>query len=341
MIMIRHSILLFLVLLLIGCSEPETEQYNRFYFRNNQADLAVEINGNLSGDNFILLLHGGPGGGSYVYNFGQAADLLEEEYAVVYLDQRGHGASRGNYDKSDVTLQTNSDDIYALTLFLKQKYGADINVFLLGHSWGGLTGTHALLNTDLQREVAGWIEVAGAHDIPLLNVELVKMFIEIGNEEIAAGRNISEWQERVDYAQSLDTTNITFEESGRLNELAHASESLLDQLEEEDGDLTFSHGLFSIPVLTVGSWFANLLSGDAYSQESEKTALTDRLGEITTPTLLLWGKYDFVVPPALGTSAHARIPNSELIIFENSAHSPMSNEPQEYVAAIRDFIGRN
>ncbi|MDW3196558.1 MAG: alpha/beta hydrolase [Cytophagales bacterium] len=339
--MIRYSYLIILFLVFIGCTDPETDQYNRFYFRHNNADLAVEVNGNLAGNNFILLLHGGPGGGSYVYNYGAAADMLEEDYAVVYLDQRGHGASRGNYDQSDVTLQTNSDDIYALTLFLKQKYGADINVFLLGHSWGGLTGTHALLNTNLQNEVAGWIEVAGAHDIPLLNVELTKMFIEIGNQEIAADRNVSEWQERVDYAQSLDITNITFEQSGRLNELAHSSEALLDQLAEADEDLNFSHGLFSIPVLTVGTWFANLLSGEIYNAESEVTSLTDRLGEINVPTLLLWGRYDFVVPPALGVSADSRIPNSELIIFDQSAHSPMSNEPQEYVAAIKDFIERN
>ncbi len=339
--MTKHSIFLIAILVLIGCSEPETEQYNRFFFRHNNADLAVEVNGNLPGNNFILLLHGGPGGGSYVYNYGEAADLLEEDFAMVYLDQRGHGASRGNYEEGDVTLQTNSDDIYALTLFLKQKYGADINVFLMGHSWGGLTGTHALLNTDLQSEVAGWIEVAGAHDIPLLNVELVKMFIEIGNEEIAAGRNVDQWQERVDYAESLDTTNITFDESGKLNQFAHESEELLDQLGEEDAELNFSHGLFSIPVLTVGTWFGNLLSGDVYSKETEVTSLTNRLNEIEVPTLLLWGKYDFVVPPALGVSAHDRIPNSELLIFEKSAHSPMSNEPQEYVAAIKDFVGRN
>lgn len=339
--MIRYSVFLLLALAILSCSDPETDQYNRFYFRHNDADLAVEVNGNLAGTNFILLLHGGPGGGSYVYNYGVAADMLEEDYALVYLDQRGHGASRGNYDKEDVTLQTNSEDIYALTLLLKQKYGADINVFLLGHSWGGLTGTHALLNTDLQDEVAGWIEVAGAHDIPLLNVELVRMFIEIGNAEIAAGRNVDQWQERVDYAQSLDITNITFEESGRLNELAHSSEELLDQLGEEDGELNFSHGLFRIPVLTVGTWFGNLLSGVVYNEESEKTSLTDRLTEIEVPTLLLWGQYDFVVPPALGVSADNLIPNSELIIFDQSAHSPMSNEPQEYVAAIKDFIDRN
>lgn len=339
--MFRHSYILLFLLVLVGCSEPETEQYNRFYFRNNNADLAVEVNGNLSGNNFILLLHGGPGGGSYVYNYGQAADLLEEDYAVVYLDQRGHGASRGNYNESDVSLQTNSEDIHALTLFLKQKYGADINVYLLGHSWGGLTGTHALLNTNLQEEVAGWIEVAGAHDIPLLNVELVNMFVEIGNQEISAGRNVSEWQERVDYAQSLDIEHISFEESGKLNELAHGSEELLDQLGEEDEELSFSHSLFKIPVLTVGTWFGNLLSGDAYSAESEVTSLTNRLDEIQVPTLLLWGQYDFVVPPALGISADNLIPNSELIIFDQSAHSPMSNEPQEYVAAIKDFISRN
>ena len=342
--MIRYQFLLLLTvgfISLFGCSDPETATYERFYFRHNNADLAVEVNGNLSGKNFILFLHGGPGGGAYNYNYGLAADLLEEQYAIAYMDQRGHGASKGNYKKSNVTLQTNSEDIYALTRFLKQKYGQDIKVFLMGHSWGGMTGTHALLNTPLQQEVDGWIEVAGAHDIPLLNVELVKMFIEIGGQEIAAGRNVSAWQERVDFAKSLDTSRISRAQSLELNILAHNTEDLFDNLNEGDQGSGFSHGLFKIPTLTLGAWFANILTANAYDKEIEETAMTDRLGEIEVPTLLLYGKYDFVVPLALGTSALEKLPEAELVVFEKSAHGPMANEPHKYVNTVIDFIEKH
>jgi len=341
--MIRNIFLLLTIGFIgfFGCSEPETATYERFYFRHNNADLAVEVNGKISGKNFILMLHGGPGAGSNGDNYGLAADLLEEQYAIAYLDQRGHGASKGNYKKSDLTLQTNSEDIYALTRFLKQKYGSDINVFLLGHSWGGMTGTHAMLNTRLQQEIKGWIAVAGAYDFPFMYNELVKMFIDIGGQEIAAGRNVNEWQERVNLAKSMDTTRMTIPQRLELNSLAHSSEVLFEEIKDIDVGSGFSHGLVKIPTLTMSAWFANLTTALAYKEEIHKTALTDRLDEIKVPTLLLWGKYDFVVPPTLGISANERIPDSELIMFEKSAHAPMANEPHKYVDAVVDFIERN
>ena len=85
--------------------------FERFYFRTDDADLAVEINGNIASNTIVILLHGGPGGGALIYNGGTAMDMLEEQYAVVYLDQRGQGASKGKYAKSSVTLQTFSNDI--------------------------------------------------------------------------------------------------------------------------------------------------------------------------------------------------------------------------------------
>ena len=89
--------------------------------------------------------------------------------------------------------------------------------FLMGHSWGGTTGTHVLLNTPLQSELKGWIEVDGAHDFKLNDKEAAKMFLAIGNEEIAANRNLDFWKEIVAKVSVMDTNNITSENSLYLN----------------------------------------------------------------------------------------------------------------------------
>ena len=334
------------IAVLSSCTKETTETYERFYFKNNGADLAVQVDGNRASKVFILLLHGGPGGGSSAYNTGRYSELIEKEYAVVYLDQRGQGASQGNYSRDDVTLQQFSDDIYALARFLKQKYGQDISLFLMGHSWGGTTGTHALLNTEVQTELNGWIESNGAHDIPLLNKEAIKMFIAIGEEEINLGRNVEQWQEIVDFATAVDTNNITVEEGGQINGYGFEAEGLIEDIYPANYDDYFREVINTIPTApstSVATWLSNMLTANAIMEETENSSMTNDLDNIIVPSLFLWGKYDFVVPPALGVSAYNRVSatDKELIIFEHSGHSPMDNEPDDYTNAVIDFVERN
>jgi pimeloyl-ACP methyl ester carboxylesterase len=329
-----------LLLTIIACSEPESATFERFYFRTDNADLAIEINGNFESNTFIVLLHGGPGDGGLGYNMGTYSEILEENYAVVYLDQRGQGASKGNYKESTVTLQSFSDNIYNVTRLLKARYDTTINVFLLGHSWGGLTGTHSLINTPVQEEILGWIEADGAHDIPLLNIELIKMLNQIGSNEIAAGNNAEQWQEWIDYANSLDTTDINIDEGAELNEIAFEAESLIEDIIEGDVGV-YKYSLAQDPDWSLAVLISNNKTADAIEAETESSTLTSQLNQIEVPTLLLWGKYDFVVPPALGASAAELIPNSKLVIFENSGHSPMDNEANGFAQAIIDFVEQN
>lgn len=327
------------LLIALSCTPENTDTYERFFFRSDGADLAVEVNGNINSDVFVLLLHGGPGGHGFEYNVGEFTEAMEENYAMVYLDQRGQGASQGSYSVEDVTLQQFSDDIYALSRFLKQKYGEDISLFLMGHSWGGTTGTHALLNTDVQSELNGWLEVAGAHDIPLLNKEAIKMFINIGTREIARLNNVSRWTEIITFAAGVDRNNITDEEGGQINSYGFEAEGLMEEISEAEYSAA-DHGLFTSPVASLATLFSGKATSSAIYEETENTAMTERLGEITIPSAFLWGKYDFVVPPALAESAYERvgIDEKELVIFEQSGHSPMDNEAALFTQTVKDFI---
>lgn len=328
------------IITIASCTQENTETYERFFFRTSDgADLAVEVDGNRNSEVFILLLHGGPGGSGFEYNIGEYSEKLESDYAVVYLDQRGQGASQGSYSSEQVTLQRFADDIYDLTLFLKQKYGQDISVFVMGHSWGGTTGTYAMLHTDVQNEIKGWIEVDGAHDIPLLNKEAIKLFLEIGNLEIAAENNVSDWQEIVDFASAVDTNNITEEEGGQINSYGFTAEGLLSQIVLGESG-TLSHSLVTAPTMTLSAYISGMLTASAIMAETEKVAMTDELYKISIPTLLLWGKYDFVVPPALGESAFANISSTEkeLVIFDYSGHSPMDTEAAKFVDEVVEFV---
>lgn len=91
-------------------------------------DLYVKIKG--SGTP-LLYLHGGPGSGSYWFEefFG---DFMEENFTVIYLDQRGVGRS-GSPENDDYSIQRMVKDFEEVRLALGYE-----NWLTLGHSFGGI-----------------------------------------------------------------------------------------------------------------------------------------------------------------------------------------------------------
>lgn len=337
-----------IIVFLFACAkevELTTEQSDLLYIRNKGADMPAYVYGNAASKVFIILVHGGPGGNGLEYRVGDYATDLEADYAMVYWDQRGQGMSHGSYTTAEITVATMAEDLFVLVKSLKYRYGDDISVFLLGHSWGGMLGTAYMVNPTYQNEVKGWIESNGAHDIPLLNRTAIKMFIEMGQQQIGQGVAVSDWQEMVDFAMSVDTNNITDEQSSEINEFGFKAESIHSEVFEGtiSSESSVFQQFFFDPTNPLTSYLIGNHTAYMLNDEVESTSLTDQLHNITKPTLLIWGKYDFVVPPALGYSAYDRISSSdkELIILEHSGHSPMDNEPEPYVNAIKLFIERN
>jgi len=344
--MIKRIVLLTLLVssVIISCKKEANVNQNMeetFYVRNGNTDMPAFVYGNGASNVFILVLHGGPGGNGLEYRAGSYAKKLEEKYAMVYWDQRHQGNSHGHLKEDDITIDAMVEDTHVLIKTLKKRYGNSISVFLLGHSWGGTLGSAYMVKNDYQHELAGWIEVDGAHDIPLLNIEVVKMIKTIGAEEVAAGRNVAEWEPMITYANSLDTANITFEQTGELNGYGHKIENLLAEITTPAPmDQGLMDYFFTSPGNPIQSSFAGVFLPESFQKSVEKATYTDELSKITIPTLLQWGKYDFVVPPALGYSAFSKIgsANKYLKIYEHSAHSPMSNEPELFVNDIIEFI---
>ena len=336
----KHITLAIMVLIAFSCTKQTSNTYERFMFRSDGADLAVEVNGNVGSKIFVLLLHGGPGGGSQAYNNGTYSKLLEEKYAIVYMDQRGNGASQGKYSESDLTLAQNSKDVYALTLFLKQKYGNDISLFLLGHSWGGITSSHSLITTNIQLELNGWIEVDGVNDFDHNNIEAIKLFLAIGEEQLAKQNEVDFWQTLVDKVKAIDTLNVTNENEGYLNRVGFQAEDKLEEIANPENTALPGYGILNSPDFALHSLASNNFINGILNTDSKENPTRFQLDKVTIPSLFLWGKFDFVVPPSIGLDAYNRVSSvdKEIIIFDQSGHSPMSNEPEKFAQSIIDFI---
>ncbi len=74
-----------------------------------------------------------------------------------------------------------------------------------------------------------------------------------------------------------------------------------------------------------------------YNTELADWDVSARLGEIDVPTLITCGRHD-VFTPAMGGALEARIPGSELAIFEHSSHMPHLEEPTAYFACLARFL---
>ena len=71
---------------------------------------------------------------------------------------------------------------------------------------------------------------------------------------------------------------------------------------------------------------------------SEAASFENRLGEIHTPTLILFGEHDKVVPPANADLLAAKIQNSKVVILPDAGHFFTMEVPQAAAQVIIDFI---
>ena len=65
--------------------------------------------------------------------------------------------------------------------------------------------------------------------------------------------------------------------------------------------------------------------------------ITDRLHEITTPTLLISGRYDEATPHIV-EQIHTRIPGAQWELFEESSHMPHVEEPELFLERVEAFL---
>jgi pimeloyl-ACP methyl ester carboxylesterase len=71
----------------------------------------------------------------------------------------------------------------------------------------------------------------------------------------------------------------------------------------------------------------------------KKSTLTqERLGEILTPTLIIWGKDDRVIPIKNATWFYTSIKNSRHLEMENCGHAPFVEEPELFSKFVLQFL---
>jgi proline iminopeptidase len=66
--------------------------------------------------------------------------------------------------------------------------------------------------------------------------------------------------------------------------------------------------------------------------------VTDQLGAINIPTLVVGARHDWVCAPEFSEEIARKIPNADLRIFENSGHQILVDELPAFIDVVRGFL---
>jgi proline iminopeptidase len=293
----------------------ETKDYSDGYVKVLDHVLFFKTWGELGEKGTVLCLHGGPGTSSDPSS--NMAKLTEHGYKVVAYDQLGCGRSERPQDRSLYNVDRFAEEVEGIRQALNLG-----KIHLFGGSWGGMLNVAYAVK--YSKNLKSLIISSGSSSTPLDMSELKRM-------RAALPKKVRVTLET--YEQTGDTKNPEYLKARKFWMKKHFYRAEPWPMEL---NLLFAHGPSANPnnIARDVMWgnhpflpTGNLLHWD----------VTDKLGNITVPTLIMCGEYDYVSPEC-SKLLHKNIKGSKLVIFENCGHALQRQEPEKYIKTIADFL---
>ena len=253
----------------------------------------------------FVTLHGGPGMGSRAGDWA-AFQPLTDQYRLISYDQRGNGESEGAEPYSHAQYVA---DLEALRV----KLGLG-RMVLLGGSYGGfLALEYALAHPE------------NLHALILRDTAASNRFQDTSKEQALAS----------EFPMDEATLDRLFSGQMQSDDDFRESYAMIQPLYTvERNPAREAEQLARIP-------FRYQTHNWAFSRNQPEYDLVSRLPEIKLPVLVTVGRHDWITPLEASQELAAGLPNSELVIFERSGHSPQIEEHPLYLAAVREFLARH
>jgi pimeloyl-ACP methyl ester carboxylesterase len=287
----------------------------------------------------LLFLHGGPGMPEYFLTQKYPTGL-EENFTVVWWEQRGAGLSFSP-DIPSVTMTI--DQLVADTLevsnYLRNRFGKE-KIYLMGHSGGSFIG------------------ILAAHQAPELfyaYIGVAQMSYQLTSENLAYTYMLAEYKK---LGNNKMVEKLEKAPPGLVSPLPDAYLMLRDDAMHRLGIGTTMEmksvisGIF-IPSLLNKEYTLkeklNIWRGKPYSaghlrNEMFSIDLTQKVQRLELPVYFLHGKYDYTCSYEMARDYLDIIqaPVKGFYSFENSAHSPLFEEPERMMKILLDdVLGRS
>lgn len=286
-------------------------------------DLFIEDIGNKSAPP-LLYLHGGPGTGSYDFVVFQR-ELLADKVRLIAVDQRGVLRSPEIAYSDEFGLHDLVEDIEEV----RRSLGIS-SWSVLGHSFGGYLG--ALYANLYPSSVDKLIFENATFDLGLSARSLLQgatmEYSRVGNH-----RRANTCLELAFSPSSKSISELWFEFSELTNELGEERNNLYVHAIDRD----FFEQLVEKSPFSSDEWSK---AGTHQQKLFEEGKVFDSLlGSLPAqPTLLLKGRFDYVMSL---DQIHAYITGNsktDLVVFDNSGHFPHAEEPQQFASEVVRYV---
>ncbi len=229
-------------------------------------------------------------------------DPLGDRLRLVFYDHRGNGCSERTAPET-LTFEQFSADAEAL----REELGLG-KVTVLGHSYGGFIALDYVLR--YPDSVSRLILVSTAPAVDYWPEIRENMRRRGATAEMIESFESGSWTTDAELEAHVDLV-------GHLN-FAAANEKLARDVLRE----------------TIYSAYARSAAFD----QLRSYDVEPRLGEISTPTLVVVGREDVFTPMSQAERLHREIAGSEPVVIENAGHFNYAEQPQEFFAAVRSWL---
>lgn len=303
-----HFVLLSLALLAFtGCSTPRL-QPREGHIAVPGGRVWFKIVGTGPGTP-LLLLHGGPGAPSYYL---EPLSALGNERPVIFYDQLGCGRSDRPSDTNLWRVERFVEEVAAVRRALGLK-----RVHLFGHSWGTMLATDYLLTRP--RGVSSVTLASPCLSAPRYVRDVTDLRAQLPPDVQAVLQR---------HEEAGTTASSGYEAAVSVFLKRHFC-----RREPWPSEL-------SDTLAGLGREVYNFMNGpnEFYLTGTLKNYdRTARLGELSLPVLYTAGRFDGCTPQAAAWYQQL-MPNARLEVFERSAHMPMLEETDRYLAVLSAFL---
>ena len=262
----------------------------------------------------VVLLHGGPGVPS---DYLEPLELLAADgRELIRYDQLGCGRS----DHPDDPALLNVERFVAELAQVCDALGLE-RFHLYGQSWGGMLALEAALAG--VSGVASLVLSNTPASMPLWAAETGRLRSELPAEIQAV---------LTSHEQAETSNSVAYQEALMVFYRRHVCrldpwpECLLRSFSAMEQDPRVYHAMCGPNEFKITG---SLKHWD----------VTERLGDIQQPTLVIGGEYDEATP-TITEALHRGLPHSEWVVFKNASHLTHLEQPDAYLSLLRRFFNQ-
>jgi pimeloyl-ACP methyl ester carboxylesterase len=286
----------------------------------------------------LLFVHGGPGMPEY-WLTQRYPTGLEDHFTVVWWEQRGAGLSySADIPPETMTAEQFISDTLEVTNYLRKRFGKE-KIYLMAHSWGSYIGIQAAA-----REPELYYAYIGMGQISY-QIKSEQLAYEYALEYYKRNGN-TEMVKKLEAAPPTMTVPLPTAYDSLRDEYMHGAG--IGTTHEMDSVVT---GIFlpswQFREYTLGEKL-NLWRGKFFSRsrsfslwdKMQATDLTKQVTELSIPAYFFEGKYDYTCayPLARDYFEKLKAPIKGFYTFDQSAHSPMFEEPEKMLKIIQEDV---